>query len=293
MSSKYLKAWERGGYVSHWLAQRNRELDEVVNKEESDEIGAAVAGVVILVLSLPLVVLTLMFAVDRSGHFHWPKIGWAFVLTAVSGFFLWFAGRKPFNARTKELRKIKRAELEAERDQDPFYQRARLLEEALRDFRIHCDRYVAWYNAVDEGLQDGDEEAAERYHAFIARAHAMIHRATNNFAHAVELARRQAEYQKAHPELSARTTSTALSDLIARLDQPTEVPTLAGLADPCAALEYEEALAELAFDPDGRELAAKRTCREENLPRRLTRRRNARPWPPPNPRGKARSTPAV
>jgi len=50
------------------------------------------------------------------------------------------------------------------------------------------------------------------------------------------------KYRTDHPELAKAATSTHLSDLMAQLNYPVDLPVPISLMDPRTALEHEEAL---------------------------------------------------
>jgi len=154
------------------------------------------------------------------------------------------------NNRYNEVAKAYRIKLERERQSNPMYVRAKTLIEATDNYLIHRDRYMAWCLAVEAGVQEEDKEAAERYLAFLQRAYSVLNRAMINFENLLELfARWHGHKTVAEPQ------DAALSDLLARLDQPTEIPSLPVVPDLRRVLEYEDALVEL-----NEELASQEFC---------------------------------
>ncbi|MDP3985806.1 MAG: hypothetical protein Q8P82_03495, partial [bacterium] len=69
--------------------------------------------------------------------------------------------------------------------------------------------------------------------------------AVRNFLGVADLRNRRIAFAAKHPELNADPNSTALADLMGKLDAPMEIPAIDLLGDPAAALEHEDALAEL------------------------------------------------
>ncbi|MFH1973127.1 MAG: hypothetical protein ABIK13_00760 [Patescibacteria group bacterium] len=143
--------------------------------------------------------------------------------------------------RDNEAKRNQTAKLET----DPLYRQTQLIEEALQDYRKHCNRYVAWYDAVDEGLREPDEELAERYYAFIVKAHDGIAKATENLKATIRLKEGQDAFKARHRHLETEAESTALTELLDRLDEPISAPRVRILDEPCALLEQEDAMAEV------------------------------------------------
>ena len=243
LSNRYRKAVSgKSKLVTDWLAESNAVLEsQIAAPNEGEERGRAFAGIVSAFASVGLL-LSLLYTGDPRSGYKWPAIGWVFAGLLVVG----VAAIVLVARRGREYGEYVRMRLNELRKSDPLYQRARLIAEAMSAFCAHCDRYAAWYEAVDEGLQPSDEEAADRFLAFLARAAEVIERAIDNFGCATELTRKRAEFVKTHPTAGAAPQSTALSELIARLDEPTEVPNVPALPDAREALEFEEALEELS-----------------------------------------------
>jgi hypothetical protein len=185
-----------------------------------------------------------MYGPDESRP--WPAIGWLFPFVGTGGLIAWVWSGIICHRLRNELLTARRKEWA----RDPLYARARLILDALREFDLHSKRYDAWYAAVDEELQDGDEVAAARYLEFIVQAHHAINRGIDNWTRVVDLLKRQTLYLEQHPELSANVESTRLADLMALLNQPVEIPTVGRLPDPRRALEHEKALQEVLIGLD-------------------------------------------
>jgi len=152
--------------------------------------------------------------------------------------------------RSENAAKARRVELERERQSDPLYVRAKMLIEATDNYLIHWDRYLAYCLGGEAGVQEADEEMAEIYFSFLQMGHGVLTRAMANFENVVELfARWHGRKTVAEPQ------DAALSDLLARLDQPTEIPSLPVVPDLRRVLEYEDALVEL-----NEELASQEFC---------------------------------
>lgn len=139
---------------------------------------------------------------------------------------------------------------------DPFFRAAKLILDAHAAYETYCDRYMVWYTAVDEELQEPDEETANRNIALLDRAHDVIAQAAERFEHATELSAKREEFERSHPNATGKD-SEALSILLARLDRPIEIPEIPSLPDPKLTLAVEEELAELAEELHGAALPAK------------------------------------
>jgi hypothetical protein len=109
---------------------------------------------------------------------------------------------------------------------------------------------MVWYAAVDEGLQDPDEETAVKNIALLDHAAEVITQAADRFVRATELAAKQEEFVRAHPN-TANPDSEALSVLLAELGRPIEAPEVPALPDPRLTLAVEKELAELAEELHG------------------------------------------
>lgn len=167
------------------------------------------------------------------------------------------AGYIASGPKSKSIEANKRRELEAERDTEPLYIRAKLILDAIHDYRFHCDKYRAWCAVVSEKLRPADEARADQYHAFISHANDVISKGIKNFLAAAELHKRQLQYTATHPELTAGNHSTALTELVSLLDEPIDAPEMNELIDPVAALDHEENLAELGTGFQDQELEKK------------------------------------
>lgn len=237
---KYEKVIAANKPVERWLEKEKDKLTLTLRT-----ITAAkdwVWGVVISVLSLLALLITAMitFPPPPGPHGEWPFVGWLFMASTIGGLVFWKKQGKVASVRTVALQEAKRKE----QMQDPLWQRAELILKAVKEFKLLHDRYKAWQSAVYEGLQDGDATLTERYHAFLTRVSIGIDAGVSNFTRAAELTARQSEYRKKHPELAEEATSTHLSDLMAQLNCPVEIPAAITLMDPRSALEHEEALGE-------------------------------------------------
>lgn len=251
LSKKYDEISEKGRWTRMWLEEKDATMREQVRKLPHVSASAAVVGVFIVGFSL---IGLLNVAFSKDGSFHWSPIGWLFVGTLVVGALLALIDSVRVDNNDKKRRVAKRTELQAELDADPLYVRAKLIVQAVDDYFTHCAKYRAWFDAVQEGLAARDVELAERYYAFIERAHGVLTKAVANFQSATAFVKRQKVFRETHPQLNAKPNSTALSDLIAQLDKPVEMPPDVALTDPSASLEYETSLAEVSRDFEDREL---------------------------------------
>jgi hypothetical protein len=247
-----LKVIKEAGAAEAWLKKSDRKLEEAFKEEAKkapeSPCGWKALGALFLFVGAFLSCGTAAYAVEHNFSFF-PLSGWIssglLVLSGIS-FWLDFLADKKWKPKIKAYKKAARDKLEGEREQDPFYQRAKLIQEALGNYRSHCDRYHAWYELVDRGLEDADERAADRYYAMLERAHAVIKRAVQNFARATERAEEIESFAESHPAIRSEPQSTALNQLIALLDEPMEMPDAPQVKDPRDALEYEDALRELS-----------------------------------------------
>ena len=252
MSAQYRRVLTRAQSVRGWLKASDGVIEKAVNAEAVTPPLSTAFGVVAAICGFGVIV-CLMFASQPEAS--WPTIGWYFLggLGGILGAMLF--GR-PAIREMAWLRREKRKELEGVRRLDPIFQRAQLMLQAIDQFRFYCDRYEAWFKAVDEGLQEPDEAAADRYHDFLVRTSTGLDRAISNFDQAVALEARRQQYAQEHPALVAASEGAALTELMSLLDQPVELPSeTVGLLEPARALEHEEALSELV-DADGAQLSA-------------------------------------
>ncbi len=237
--AQYRKIIDKSRSVRQWSEKEQSKLNDLLMTTTAG--GMWPAGVVLFLFGLVTSVITLM-VVSGGGNPSrtWPPIGWFFIASGVGGLATWIKLGIPASRRTEALREEKQKEYR----QDPLWQRAELIVKAVSEFEIHHNHFYAWQTAVDENLQDGDETLAERYHAFLTRASVGINGSIDNFMRAAELTARQTEYNNKHPELAQRAASTHLSDLMAQLNCPVEIPAAISLMDPRKALDHEESLAE-------------------------------------------------
>lgn len=257
LSKRYLKIGKKSESATTWLVDRQCEINIQVASAATVPDGSS--GFSLFLASLGICLLVCLCVMLEPPH-PWGTALW--LLSVIGGpgiiglLYAIIQGRRAAhkNRLTQEDRRIA---LENERDSEPLYQRAKLIEKAMFEYKLHCIRYMAWYEAVDEGLREPDEELADRYHTFIVKAHRAIEQALENFFGAVEMCRQQEEFQKSHQELVVEPTSAALTELLARLDQPVGVPRLRILDDPAKSLEEEEAAAELEAFLSDKELAAR------------------------------------
>lgn len=261
LSKRYLKIKAKSQPVTHWLTTRPDKIDTEVAAISAGSDGTG--GYLLLVFSLLACFMTLVFGTTppNSGKpYPWEVVRLFLEIFGGIGVFglLYAIVQSCRNApKTRFAQFARRTVLERERDSEPLYQRAKLIEEAVREYTLHCDRYIAWYDVVDEEIKEPNEDLAERYHAFVVKAHGAIEKAIENFVGVVETCRRQEEFQKSHQEIAVEPTSAALSELLARLDQPVEIPQLRILDNPATSLEEEEAAAELEAFLSDKELAAR------------------------------------
>gem|GEM_PF-6006242 len=130
--------------------------------------------------------------------------------------------------------------------------RALRIQQAERTFLLHCDQYEQWYLEVANGLRAPDDAAADRYHAFLARARSVLMCA---IAQMDLIAKHQQEFL-----LNADIAPPNLACLLAEIN-PKAMEGLAAAVtpfDPTSHFRYEEAiedaLRELA-EQDGRRVA--------------------------------------
>ncbi len=202
-----------------------------------------------------------------------PATVWLFVcLIPISALLSWL-GFVRDDKKSDRFRNAAQGVFERERDADPFYQRAKLIMEAVDNFTAHCDRYQAWQELVERNLEEPNEEAADRYFAMLERSASVILRAIENFAGATDRAKQLEEFVQAHPAIKREPESTALNQLVELLDRPVEMPTLP-IKDPCEALAFEETLQELSRElsqPNGdlaefeRRIAASQATRRQRV----------------------------
>lgn len=263
LSKRYLKIEENAWPVTAWLAERQKKIDTEVASVSvgSDGFDGGCLSVVFLIFACGE---TLIFGTpdhvkNPGAPYPWGTVVWFLLVfggIGITGLVRALVRGSRNASETRYQRENKRCFLETELDNDSFHKRAKLINEAVREYKLHCNRYVAWYEAVDEGLQNLDEELADRYHAFIVKAHGAIEKAIANFTGAVEMSRRQAAFQESHKGLLTEPTGTALTELITRLDQPVEVPRPRILEEPTELLEQEEAAADLESFLGEKDLAA-------------------------------------
>lgn len=145
----------------------------------------------------------------------------------------------------------------AERKADPLYQRCQLILRAVESYRVHCERYETWQQAANLDLLDRDNKLAVRYQNFIMQAHENLERAISDFLRNAELARVQKEFLEKH-QLPSGPDDAALSQLMAKVNEPMEIPDATRVLEPRIRLECEQELQEIFDDPLGeRELASR------------------------------------
>jgi hypothetical protein len=185
-------------------------------------------------------------APDKPGDpsLPFPSIGWiallVFALSCALGIFTNIRTDKKTAARRGDAR----AEFRQQRKLDPFYQRAQLIVQAYKNFAANCDRYQLKYELVEKHLEECDEQTAESYYAILERSIAVIQRAVENFVSATQHAHVLGEFTAQHPAIKGEPENTALSQLIALLDQPMEMPDT-HVRDPRDVLAYEDNLRQL------------------------------------------------
>ncbi len=252
LSKKYDDIAKQSGAMDAWMDEKDALVAKLVAQTQTEK-KVWIAGAFVASVSSLFFFASLLDAVDQK-VFHYPTIGWIAVFTLVGG--LSFAAISAWvtmgnNAKRREIAEQR---LHADLNADPLYVRAKLIVQALHDYGVHCAKYRAWFDAVDEGLTKQDDELAARYHAFIDRAYVSLGAALHNFQKVTELTRRQDEYRKTRPELAGKPDGTALGDLLKQLNQPVEMPQEIALADPRASLEFEETLVRVSDEIDGNAL---------------------------------------
>jgi hypothetical protein len=240
--------------VESWLSTSNDELRKQVDASCPENEGCVLAlgwtGLVVSAFSLLMTIWWASPGPDQPAWRDWPIIGWIFGLVLVVCFLMVLIGtgaKKDEDQRVAGNRAAKRAELEAAREADVFYQRAKMIEAAAAEFFRRCDRYAAWFAAVEEDeVQEPDEAAADQYRASLIKAAAVLEGAIGNFNRAIERAKRQAEFERLHPAVKTDPDARALGELISLLDGPVDAPTAQPLPALAAALDHDAALEEAA-----------------------------------------------
>lgn len=134
-----------------------------------------------------------------------------------------------------------RRRLESERESSLLYRRAVLIRDAVENYCEHCDRYEAGRELAAQGVGLIDASTWDEYHAMLERAKAVIVRSVENF----EAARIHERKITAFVSLHAPVQSSALSELVALLDRPMEVPELPGVSDLSDEFEIGEEMSRL------------------------------------------------
>lgn len=243
--------------VRDWRKAKQIEISRAVERVESKLANAAFACGLGFTLLLLFTLFGVLASEGGDGEIHWSAfLTWMSVimgidLVAVLGFAI---GN---GVHTETLRARTRERLEREAKANPLVARAELLVRATQDFTIHCDRYRAWRQQVEEELIMEDAEAAERYFAFLDHAYEVITRAIANFVAVAERVRREEAYLKEHPELRESDAGTGLTLLLDELRADIEQPEIPGtILNPTRALAHEEALAEIVADLEVHEIPA-------------------------------------
>lgn len=201
----------------------------------------------------------------------WPTAGTVDIYVGLFGLVVWIIAGLSAKSKTILLQEEKRVELQTNLDQNPLYPRAKLITKAIHDYQRHLDKYRSWFHAVvDDEITEADEETAERYFYFLTHSKEMLEKAVRNFKNAATLLERQEKYHQQHPDLTTPSTDTALSELLALLDEPVEFPPDVDFGNPHLALDHEEVLTALSRDLSGEtltrrieEATAQATTREE------------------------------
>jgi len=259
LSARYDRIFAKSQEITSWATRKDDEADKEAKKEwDTDSLWPVAAVATGLFAILLLGVLIWMSNPSKPPHSpwdQWPAFGTWVVCFGLVSLVAWIKTGIDAVPKSDVLRAEKRQELEKELNSDPLYVRAKLISKAMADYKAHCDKYRMWFQAVDEELLPADDALAERYHAFIVRAHDVLEKAMGNFQNAKALSERQRSYKELHPELGTKPENTALSQLISQLNHPVEMAPEVALTDPRATLEFEQILGDVAKELEGSDLA--------------------------------------
>lgn len=252
LPKKFYRLTNDAKSARQWRDAKQQVLEAAVEttKSELTGLGAFVGfGSAIISIILLLDCLIVAAPANNHGEFTWPSFGnWTFLIGGmgiVIGIGLGLAGS---NA-TANLRDRTRRQRETELKGNALFVRAERICRAVKDFAVHCDRYQAWRQQVDEELMEEDTEATTRYRTFLERAHETLTAAIENFTVVAERVRREEAYVAAHPELNAGDSGTSLTLLLEELKADVVKPELpVAIADPTQALAHEEALRDVMHD---------------------------------------------
>ncbi len=230
---------EASSLVDKWMKRKLGAIAEPSMSEEVENIVIHLkAGAIVAIGSF----VSLMAALADS----WVHVVWVVAMTIVIAVPIDCISVRKYR-QVKRDRKWTRSLKENQLRDDPLFKRGEMIHEAVESFCAHCDRYEAWREAVERELEPEDVGASERYRAMLDHALTIIEQAIRNFSRAQQLE----VFMSERPALQAAPKDTALSQLIATLDQPMESPRLA-LTRPRDALDFEDELAavtrELADD---------------------------------------------
>ena len=258
LPKKYHAIEKRGATVAKWVQGMDSDVERQVSAIQTND-GLIFLGIISGMCSFfGLIFCVMVYALPPHGEPRvWPMLGIVFASFFFGGIALSVGMSARNSKKQARLQAAKRAELQADLESDPLYLRGKLILRAMQDYAIHRDKYRAWVQAVNEELTDPDEDGGTRYLSFIVKAHGVLMQAIDNFQNATELVKRQKIHRRLYPELAAASNSTALSELIAQLDEPVELPPNLALANPLDALEFEEALESLASGADEKVLTAR------------------------------------
>jgi hypothetical protein len=258
-------------YVRMYLSQKKEGL-----KERQNEIGNKRVETntcyALLVIGIAGCLVSVCILVNRSEHFQQrgqslptSTVEWistiifasTLVLLAAWAFF------KRDNKRTARYRKNEIKKTNHEFNSDPINARAILIMDAVVGFNAHHEHYSAWFDAVQDGQIEANEQEADRHFEFVQRAFMVIRASAMNFARTVRL-------MDAREKLGQRTEErSALAELSASLNAPLELPPEDTL--PSAALD-----ADLELEQVVRELQAVTPSDVTGYDQRLAKSMNVR-----------------
>lgn len=263
LPTKFNRVFALAEGVRNWFAARRQGLEkrlQAINSKISNWVPVSWVGFVACLLTTFVAEIVSEDKKDYYGSVvivkDFPMWGWYAigigVIILICAIIIMVVDSKA----TDMARNNARYQFELELKGNPLYARAELIMRALNDYRFHLDRYREMRHQVEEELIEADEGTAERYFAFIERAHDVLTRAIANFNAVAERVARAEAYAAAHPDLKEASESAGLSLLITELDGKVEQPQLpAPLLDPVKALEHEEDLARISAELEQHEVA--------------------------------------
>ncbi len=237
-------------YVLAWLKASDEDLQKKTDRVEAPyPIYGRIAWILFVVSAVVTLGSCGHMMPDQPGgpSLPFPFIGWiAFALLFVTCPIAIIVDRKT-DKITKLRRGTKRSALQAERERDPFYQRAMLISQAKQNFDANCDRYQLKYELVTQHLEQCDDATSDDYYTKLEHAIEVIKRAVANFVTATQHAHALGEFTAKHPAIRGKPENTALAQLVELLDQPMQMPE-SDVKDPRDVLAYENTLQQLLLE---------------------------------------------